>query len=164
MSLQITLLVCVQYCLLKLDLTEHRGTYGRDHLGSVSIRLPWSYKFWSNFARLMMNFSIMCTAIPSLGRLIVELQPEVNAFAITEQHGLRSADKYALSSFGHRFPNAYVINNRLGAHVSARRSRSKNRDSDSIRGLAQDSMAQNNNVIKHTVDFEVKYMEEGEPC
>lgn len=106
----------------------------------------------------MMNFSIICTAIPSLGRLIVELQPEVNAFAITEQHGLRNTDKYALSSFGHRFPNSYVVSNRLGGHTSVTRSRTN--DSESVQGLREDGMKQNRNAIKQTVGFEVSYISE----
>lgn len=111
----------------------------------------------------MMNFSIICTAIPSLGRLIVELQPEVNAFAITEQHGLRNNDKYALSSFGHRFQRDYVVNNRLGVHTSVNASRASRHDrddieSDSVRGLREDGMRQNGNHIKQTVDFDIKYI------
>jgi hypothetical protein len=108
----------------------------------------------------MMNFSIMCTAIPSLGRLIVELQPEIQAFAITEQHGLRNTDKYALSSFGHRFPSDYVRNNRLGAHTSilGRRSSRNGPDTESELGLREDGMRQNSNVIKQTTAFEIKYI------
>src|SRR3954468_14454773 len=96
----------------------------------------------TNEFRFMMNFSIICTAIPSLGRLIVELQPEVNAFAITEQHGLRNNEKYALSSVGHRFQREYVGNNRLGVHTSVRGSRTArdDRDTESIRGLRDDGM------------------------
>jgi len=125
---------------------------------------------WSNMNstildQFMMNFSIICTAIPSLGRLIVELQPEVNAFAITEQHGLRNSDKYALSSFGHRFQRDNVVNNRLGVHTSVNASRASRRgrddiESDSIRGLREDGMRQNgsSNHIKQTVDFDIKYI------
>jgi hypothetical protein len=106
-----------------------------------------------------MNFSIICTAIPSLGRLIVELQPEVNAFAITERHGSRSHDQFAFSSFGHRFQREYVVNNRLGVRTSVR----GNPDSDSFQGLTDDGMGQNSDAlnIKHTVGFQVKYMAKG---
>jgi len=65
----------------------------------------------------MMQQSIVCTAIPSLGRLVVELQPEVNAFAITDQHGVRKADTYAPPSFDHRFPSEYARKNKLGTPI-----------------------------------------------
>jgi len=109
--------------------------------------------------QFMMNSSIICTAIPSLGRLIVELQPEVNAFAITERHGVRSSDKYALSSFGHRFPKDYVRNNRLGAHTSILGSGTRSQsDAESTVGLRDDSLLQNRSAIKQTVIFEVNYI------
>lgn len=109
-----------------------------------------------------MNFSIICTAIPSLGRLIVELQPEVNAFAITEQHGLRNNDKYTFNSFGHRFQPEYVANNRLGVHTSIFGRNARNsRDAESARGLREDDEVKpNTNVIKQTVDFQVNSVKE----
>jgi len=123
---------------------------------------------WSNMNstivdQFMMNMSIICTAIPSLGRLIVELQPEVNAFAITEQHGLRNNDKYALSSFGHRFQRDCFVNNRLGVHTSALASRtSRNErdglDAESFRELGEDGTRQNGNASKQTVGFDIKYI------
>ncbi|KAK9645791.1 hypothetical protein V6Z96_007111 [Aspergillus fumigatus] len=62
---------------------------------------------WANinatiWAQVMMNLSIITTAIPSLGRLMIELQPSHNAFAITERHGF-SGDKYAISSLSGHF-------------------------------------------------------------
>lgn len=99
-----------------------------------------------------MNLSIIATAIPSLGRLIVELQPNINAFAITEQHGLRSADKYALSSFAGRFPHDFALENNLGTHTSvrgsARRHSGKAADSESTQALRQ-------NMIQQTIDFKI---------
>lgn len=50
----------------------------------------------------MMHFSIIATALPSLGRVMIELQPTVNAFAITNRHGLRSNDKFGTLSFIHQ--------------------------------------------------------------
>jgi len=119
----------------------------------------WSKMNSSILDQFMMNFSIICTAIPSLGRLIVELQPEVNAFAITEQHGLRNNDKYALSAFGNRLQRDYVLSNRLGVHTSVLGSRTSRNDHDaeSVQGLRQDDMRQNSHVIKQTVGFEIKY-------
>jgi hypothetical protein len=107
-----------------------------------------------------MHLSIIFTAIPSLGRLLVELQPAVNAFAITEQHGVRSHDKYALSSLAGRFPQDYVISNRLGVHTSVLGSResrmSKSRrgngggveEGESVRGLRE-------GVIQQTIDLRI---------
>jgi hypothetical protein len=104
----------------------------------------------------MMNLSIMATAIPSLGRLAIELQPDVNAFAITDQHGLRNGDKYALSSLGSRYPRNYTMDNRLGNHTSVQgseRHRSYKEDSESEQGLVGDAMRQN--IIQQTVIFEI---------
>ena len=95
---------------------------------------------------------------------MIELQPEVNAFAITEQHGLRNNDKYALSAFGHRFQQDYVLKNRLGVHtsVNARRASRHDRDvfeSDSIRGLTENSVRPDgsSNHSKQTADIDIKY-------
>jgi hypothetical protein len=110
----------------------------------------------------MMNISIICTAIPSLGRFIVELSPEVNAFAITERHGVsrrESESRYAFnSSFGHRFKQDYVLSNKLGVQTSVRGSHNDRNDSESIKGLREDGLQQN--VIKQTVGFEIKYATE----
>jgi hypothetical protein len=117
-----------------------------------------------------MNFSIICTAIPSLGRLIVELQPEVNAFAITEQHGIRNNDQYDFSPSGHRRPLDYVRNNSLGVHTSvlgsqASRAARKKSDAESERWLREDGIRQNSNAIRQMVGFEFKYMDnEGSPA
>lgn len=103
-----------------------------------------------------MSVSIIATAVPSLGRLAIELQPDVNAFAITDQHGLRNTDKYALSSIGSRYPHAFTRENRLGTHTSIQvsgRQRSYKDDSESEQGLVGDSVQQN--TIQQTIDFEV---------
>ena len=111
----------------------------------------------------MMNLSIMCTAIPSLGRLIVELQPTVNTFAITEQHGISKRNKYIFSSFAGRVPREYATSNKLGGHTSILggrdRGRSNNDDSESTEGLRDaDRIWQNQHVIKQTVDVDVEYV------
>lgn len=98
-----------------------------------------------------MNLSLIATALPSLGRLIVELQPAVNAFAITEQHGLRNGDKYALSSFAGRFPQDYTLENNVGTHTSVNgsdRRHSNRTDTESTQGLRQ-------NMIQQTIDFRI---------
>ncbi|KAG0647828.1 hypothetical protein D0Z07_5979 [Hyphodiscus hymeniophilus] len=104
-----------------------------------------------NPPRAVMNLSIIATAIPSLGRLIVELQPAVNAFAITEHHGTRTGgDKYALSSFAGRFPQHYTLEHELGTRTSVRgaRRQSSKADSESTQGLRQ-------NMIQQTIDFKI---------
>jgi hypothetical protein len=111
----------------------------------------------------MMNLSIMCTAIPSLGRLIVELQPAVNTFAITEHHGMSRGNKYILSSFAGRVPREYATNNKLGGHTSILggrdRDRRSNDDTESTEGLREEDRTwQNQHVIKQTVDVEVQYV------
>jgi hypothetical protein len=120
------------------------------HVGAV--RIPFPLRFQKLiFRRAMMNLSIIATAIPSLGRLIFELQPKVNAFAITEQHGMRTSDKYALSSFGGRFPQGYTLEDNLGTHTSVRgtgRRLSSKTDSESTQGLRS-------NMIQQTIDFNI---------
>jgi hypothetical protein len=71
-----------------------------------------------------MHFSIISTALPSLGRVMIELQPAVNAFAITDQHGLRSSDKFATLSFVHQVePDDLQFDNRLNMYTSTRSNR-----------------------------------------
>lgn len=110
-----------------------------------------------------MNLSVMCTAIPSLGRLIIELQPAVNTFAITEHHGLSGNNKYILSSFAGRVPREYATNNKLGGHTSILggrdRERRNNDDTESTEGLREEDRTwQNHNGIKRTMDVEVEYV------
>jgi hypothetical protein len=102
----------------------------------------------------MMNLSIMTTAIPSLGRLMIELQPSLNAFAITERHGY-PGDKYAISSVSGHFVRDHTINEGLGTRASIHGQRPARReDSESTQGLFRD--AAEGNTITKTVYFEVK--------
>jgi hypothetical protein len=106
----------------------------------------------------MMNMSIFSTALPSLGRLIVDFQPDVNTFAITDRQRTnnRPGDRYVFTNtFGHRFGQEYLKNSSLGAQTSVRGSRSRPEDTESVQGLREDSLRQN--VIQQTVGFEVKY-------
>lgn len=129
----------------------------------ITFSLPRAHTHSPN--RAMMNSSIICTAIPSLGRLILELQPTINAFAITEHHGnARNDHRYIFSSFAGRVPREYAVTNRLGAHTSIMGSpkheneiRSKE-DGESTQGLREDGLRQNSNVIKQTMDFKVEYL------
>jgi hypothetical protein len=108
----------------------------------------------------MMNMSVFSTALPSLGRLIVDMQPDVQTFAITNQHrgasNTKLGDRYTFTNtFGHRFSPDYVKSNSLGAQASVLGSRSRQADSESIQGLREDGLRQN--AIQQTVGFEVKY-------
>jgi hypothetical protein len=109
----------------------------------------------------MMNLSIMCTAIPSLGRLIIELQPTVNTFAITQHHGLSRNDRYVLSSIAGQVPREYAVNNKLGARTSILGGRDRERnndDTESTEGLREeDGSWQNRNIIK-TMDVDIQYL------
>lgn len=109
-----------------------------------------------------MNVSIFSTALPSLGRLIVDFQPDVNTFAITDRQRTRNArpgDKYVFTNtFGQRFGNEYLKNQSLGAQASVLGSRSRHEDTESVQGLREDGIRQN--VIQQTVGFEVKYTNE----
>lgn len=102
-----------------------------------------------------MNISIIATSIPSLGRLAVELQPNIGAFAMTENHGIRGRDKYALSSIGNQYPHQMFGQNRLGTHTSVHGSVEAG-DTESMEGLVRDGMAQNVVTIQHTIDFKVE--------
>ncbi len=109
-----------------------------------------------------MNLSIICAAIPSLGRLIIELQPTVNTFAITQHHGLSRNDRYILSSIAGRVPRDYAVNNKLGGHTSILGGRDRvanNDDSSSTEGLREeDGPWQNQNTIKQTMDVDIRYL------
>ncbi|KAH1284734.1 hypothetical protein KXW28_000846 [Aspergillus fumigatus] len=113
---------------------------------------------WANinatiWAQVMMNLSIITTAIPSLGRLMIELQPSHNAFAITERHGF-SGDKYAISSLSGHFVRDHTINEGLGTHSSVHGQRqAQNGDTESTEGLVGDAAGANR--ITKTVYFEV---------
>lgn len=101
----------------------------------------------------MMNLSIITTAIPSLGRLMIGLQPSHNAFAITERHGF-SGDKYAISSLSGHFVRDHTINEGLGTHSSVHGQRqAQNGDTESTEGLVGDAAGANR--ITKTVYFEV---------
>ncbi|GFF45087.1 hypothetical protein IFM46972_07709 [Aspergillus udagawae] len=125
----------------------------------VNIAISSPDRTWTNidstiWAQVMMNLSIITTAIPSLGRLMIELQPSHNAFAITERHGF-SADKYAISSLSGTFVRDHTNNEGLGTHASVHGQRQAQKgDSESTQGLVGD--ATEGNTITKTVYFEVR--------
>ena len=126
------------------------GDYQFQHMGAVcSPFSPSEHDLM--ICRAVMNLSIIATAIPSLGRLIVELQPAIHAFAITEQHGMRTGDNYTLSSFAGRYPRDFTPKHNLGTQTSQRgtgRQPSSKDDSESTKELRQ-------NMIHQTIDFKI---------
>ncbi|KAH8700111.1 hypothetical protein BGW36DRAFT_424948 [Talaromyces proteolyticus] len=115
----------------------------------------WTAMNASIWDQAVMNISIITTAIPSLGRLAVELQPNVGAFAMTENHGVRIRDKYALSSLANQYPHQFIEQNRLGTHTSVHGSVEAG-DTESMEGLVRDGMNQNVVTIQQTIDFKVE--------
>ncbi|EEA20052.1 hypothetical protein PMAA_039190 [Talaromyces marneffei ATCC 18224] len=101
----------------------------------------------------VLNLSIIATSVPSLGRLAHELQPNVNAFAITENHGLRSRDKYTISSLANHYPRETAEQNMLGTHTSIHGS--VDGDTESMEGLVRDGIQQNV-FIQRTVELKVE--------
>ncbi|PTU24174.1 hypothetical protein P175DRAFT_0469887 [Aspergillus ochraceoroseus IBT 24754] len=124
----------------------------------VNVAINSSDRTWASinstiWNQIMMNFSIITTAIPSLGRLIVEMQPSLNAFAITERHGF-SGDKYAISSLSGHFSRNHAMNDDLGTRSSVHGPLQSSKDgSESMQELVGDSIQQN--MITKTVDFEI---------
>jgi hypothetical protein len=101
----------------------------------------------------VLNLSIIATSIPSLGRLAHELQPNVNAFAMTENHGLRSRDKYTISSLANHYPRETAEQNMLGTHTSIHGS--VDGETESMEGLVRDGIQQNV-FIQRTVELKVE--------
>ncbi|KAE9381148.1 hypothetical protein N431DRAFT_424762 [Stipitochalara longipes BDJ] len=122
----------------------------------------WAGTNSSVWDQAMMNLSIMCAAIPSLGRLIIELQPAVNTFAITQHHGLSRNDRFIFSSIAGRVPRDYAVNNKLGGHTSILGGGDRARrydDTESTEGLREeDKKWQNQNIIKQTMDVDIQYL------
>lgn len=102
--------------------------------------------------RAVLNLSIIATSIPSLGRLAHELQPNINAFAMTENHGLRSRDKYAISSLANHYPREATVNNMLGTRTSIHGSLD---ETESMEGLVRDGIHQNV-FVSQTVELKVE--------
>jgi len=96
---------------------------------------------------------------------MVELQPEVNAFAITARHGVKNSHRYAVSTFGHRrSPNGYVRNNKLGVHTSIFGQGRNPSEAESTTGLREDAIAQDNDItINQTVSYQTEYSMSSSP-
>lgn len=104
----------------------------------------------------MMNLSIMTTAVPALGRLVIELQPSLYAFTIDEDpiEAPLAVDKYRFSSMGNSFSQNFFGNQ--GKHpassvqVTSGWRESFKSDAESMQGLVNPP-----NTIKQTIHFEV---------
>lgn len=102
-----------------------------------------------------MNLSIITTAIPSLGRLVIELQPSVHAFTIHEDpvDGRSASDKRNLSSvrksLNRDFP-VEPLGPGMSVQVTSGWRKSSKDDTESTEGLVNQP-----NVIQQTIQFEV---------
>jgi len=113
----------------------------------------WAMTNASIWDQAVLNVSIIFTSIPSLGRLAHELQPNVNAFAMTENHGLRSRDKYTISSLGNHYSRRAAENNMLGTRTSIHGS--LDGETESMEGLVRDGIQQNV-IVQRTVDVKIE--------
>lgn len=122
----------------------------------------WTNIEFSIWDVAMMNLSIITAAIPSLGRLVIELQPNIKAFTINENGDSHPVDGYVFSANASRYGRDKNMENILGTqasvHVASSSWRDRDRDhhkddSDSTDGLVKDAVAQN--VIQQTIHFEV---------
>lgn len=110
-----------------------------------------------------MNLSIMTTALPSLGRLVIELQPSVYAYTIKDDPtDPRSPNgQYTFSTTGKSTSHDNRADEPVFPGTSAEvtsgwREVSKD-DAESTEGLVGDSVRQN--VIQQTIHFEVHSVE-----
>lgn len=107
-----------------------------------------------------MNLSIMTTALPSLGRLIIELQPSIYAYTIKEEDPTNPrspTDRYTFSTMVKSQSHDNRAEDTVFPGTSAQvtsgwRDVSKD-DAESTEGLVGDSVRQN--VIQQTIHFEV---------
>ncbi|KAJ5113648.1 hypothetical protein N7456_002182 [Penicillium angulare] len=101
--------------------------------------------------RVMMNLSIITTTLPSLGRLVVELQPDVYAFAIhDEADGNSKGDKYNISTMRKSYPARAPLSPGTSTEVTSGWRESFKDDAESMEGLVNPP-----NVIQQTIHFEV---------
>lgn len=103
-----------------------------------------------------MNLSIITTAIPSLGRLVIELQPSVYAYTIKEDNGdpRTPTDRFNFSSLGRSFNRDGLGDDAVYPGTSVQVTsgwRESKDDGESTEGL----VGERQNVIQQTVHFEV---------
>lgn len=103
-----------------------------------------------------MNLSIMTTAVPALGRLVIELQPSLYAFTINEEpvEASSAADKYKFSAMGRSFNQTFSVE-RAKSHRSSAQTTSGWRESLKDDGESTKGLVNTPIVIQQTIHFEV---------
>jgi hypothetical protein len=104
--------------------------------------------------RTMMNLSIITTALPSLGRLVIELQPSIHAFTINEDPSdpRPPGTGYNFSSMGKSAAD-HDFKHGTSTQVTTGWRESLKDDGESTEGLV--TGADQQNVIQQTIHFEV---------
>lgn len=103
-----------------------------------------------------MNLSIITTALPSLGRLVVELQPDVYAFTYhgddIERVSGPKGDRYKTSTLrkSHLGFGEPPLSPGSSVQVTTRTGWPLRDDSESLEGLVEET-----NVIQQTIHFSV---------
>jgi hypothetical protein len=99
----------------------------------------------------MMNLSIIATAVPALGRLVIELQPSLYAFTINEDpvDAPSAADRYKFSTMGQSFNQTFSAD-RGKSPMNGWREPFKD-DAESTEGLVNTPI-----MIQQTIHFEVR--------
>ncbi|KAJ5665958.1 uncharacterized protein N7477_008406 [Penicillium maclennaniae] len=117
--------------------------------------IPWANTDSTIWDQVMMNLSIMTTAVPALGRLVIELQPSLYAFTINEDpvESSSAADKYKFSAMGKSFNQTFPAErgkcHRSSGQTNGWRESLKD-DAESTKGLVNTPI-----MIQQTIHFEV---------
>ncbi|KAI2787274.1 hypothetical protein POX_f07637 [Penicillium oxalicum] len=113
---------------------------------------PWSNTNSTIWDQVMMNLSIITTALPSLGRLVIELQPSIHAYTINND----PTDPQNPSN-GYNFTSMGKSNNGMkqgtSTQVTSGWRESLEDDGESTEGLVPGS--DQLHVIQQTIHFEV---------
>ncbi|KAJ5637627.1 hypothetical protein N7490_007506 [Penicillium lividum] len=117
-----------------------------DHLWASTNSTVWD--------QVMMNLSIITTALPSLGRLVVELQPNIYAFTIHDDPADAQAksNKYNISSMRKSYPTRTdpPLSPGTSVQVTSGWRETSRDDAESMEGLVSPP-----NAIQQTIHFEV---------
>ncbi|KAJ5660053.1 hypothetical protein N7507_006504 [Penicillium longicatenatum] len=115
--------------------------------------LLWASTNSTVWDQVMMNLSLVTTALPSLGRLVVELQPDVYAFTIHDDLAdAHKSNKYNISSMRKSYPTRAdpPLSPGTSVQVTSGWRESFRDDAESMEGLVNPP-----NVIQQTIHFEV---------
>ncbi|KAJ5895948.1 uncharacterized protein N7473_005347 [Penicillium subrubescens] len=115
--------------------------------------IPWANTNSTIWDQTMMNLSIITTALPSLGRLVIELQPSIHAFTINDDpNDIRApGGGYNFSSMGKSMDHG--LKPGTSVQVTSGWRESLKDDGESTEGLV--TGADQQNVIQQTIHFEV---------